>query len=91
MAIANLSVALQDAVSLARAAELLPSKPHVATVWRWATRGVKGVRLQTWTVGGRRFTTIPALEQFLRALNTPDIANPHEVIEDPGPEVRRAS
>lgn len=91
MAITNLSAALQDAVSLAQAAELLPAKPHVATVWRWATHGIRGVRLQTWTVGGRRFTTIPALEQFLQVLNTSGSAHSHEENDDPDQEDRRAS
>lgn len=70
MAIANLSVALQDAVTLAQAAQFLPGKPHPATLWRWSTHGVRGTRLETWTVGGRRFTTLAALEKFLQLLNT---------------------
>jgi hypothetical protein len=38
---------------------------NVTTCWRWANRGVKGVRLETISVGGRRFTTIPAFARFV--------------------------
>lgn len=69
MTVASLSASLQDAITLAQAADFLPCKPHVATVWRWATHGVHGVQLQTWNVGARRFTTLAALEDFLQALN----------------------
>ena len=37
----------------------------VTTVWRWAQRGVKGFRLETFTIGGRRFTTQEAFERFV--------------------------
>ncbi len=69
MPVASLCITLQDAITLSQAADFAPGKPHTATVWRWATRGVRGVRLQTWTVGGRRFTTIDALDQFIQSLN----------------------
>ncbi len=37
---------------------------HVATIHRWRLRGVRGVRLETYCLGGLRFTTLPALERF---------------------------
>lgn len=39
----------------------------MATIWRWATRGIKGVRLATIALGRRRYTTVNALEQFIAA------------------------
>ena len=38
----------------------------VSTAWRWVTRGVKGRRLKSFLVGGRRFVTRRALNEFLR-------------------------
>ena len=78
MTIASLSASLQDAITLSQAADFLPGRPHAATVWRWATSGVHGIRLQTWNVGGRRFTTVAALEAFLQALNSPHAATSQE-------------
>lgn len=43
---------------------------HTATVWRWTLRGVRGHRLRTVHVGGRRHVLAHDLEQFLIALNT---------------------
>jgi hypothetical protein len=40
---------------------------HVATIHRWRLRGVRGVRLETYCLGGLRFTTAPALERFAAA------------------------
>lgn len=62
-------------ISLRDAAKYLPTRPHFATVWRWATRGVKGVILETVLVGGQRFTTEDALNDFLQSLNGRPIAN----------------
>lgn len=47
-------------------------RPNVATIWRWATRGIKGVRLATIALGRRRFTTVGALEQFIAESSQPD-------------------
>ncbi len=37
------------------------------TTWRWAQRGVKGVKLETINVGGRRFTSCEAFIRFVEA------------------------
>jgi len=37
------------------------------SVWHWYKYGRNGIRLQTWTVGGRRYTTKKALQDFTRA------------------------
>lgn len=36
----------------------------VATVWRWALRGVRGIRLETSMSGGSRMTTRAAMQRF---------------------------
>ncbi len=43
----------------------LPGKVHVATVWRWIQRGCRGVRLETCLIGGRRHSSIEALQTFV--------------------------
>ena len=59
---------------LAEAARRLPrlrsNRPvSVSTLWRWAFRGLRGVRLETTLVGGVRVTSAEALRQFFAALN----------------------
>lgn len=66
----TLTETLKDAITLSQAVDFVPRRPNVATIWRWATKGVRGVKLQTWLSGGIRVTTPDALEAFLRALNS---------------------
>ncbi len=54
-------------LSLSQAARELPGRPHVSTLHRWRLRGVRGARLRTCLVGGRRFTTRDWLEEFIEA------------------------
>jgi hypothetical protein len=53
--------------SLAEAASLLPGKLHVSTLHRWRLRGVRGIKLKTVMIGGRRFVAKSALEEFIAA------------------------
>jgi hypothetical protein len=53
---------------LAEAARLLPKRPNPATLWRWRTKGVRGVRLRTSMIGGRRYVTRAALREFNEAV-----------------------
>jgi hypothetical protein len=39
---------------------------NVSTVWRWAQRGAKGHRLETFCIGGRRYTTQEAFDRFVQ-------------------------
>ncbi len=60
-------VCRETPISLTAAAKTLPGQPHIATLHRWRLRGVRGVRLETVLVGGRRFTTQEALQRFFSA------------------------
>ncbi len=51
-------------MSFSAAAKSLPGRPNIATLWRWRTHGVRGVKLETILVGGRRYTSQEALERF---------------------------
>ena len=55
---------------LSKASPDVPGHPHVSTLIRWALRGVKGVQLDTVVVGGRRFTSLEAIQRFVAQLNT---------------------
>lgn len=41
----------------------------VATCWRWATKGCRGVVLETVAIGGRRMTSIEAFQRWVAAQN----------------------
>lgn len=40
-------------------------RPNISTVYRHFTRGCRGVRLETFVEGGRRYTTIEAIARFI--------------------------
>lgn len=39
-------------------------KIHISTVYRWVKRGLRGVYLETATIGGTTYTSIEALQRF---------------------------
>lgn len=41
---------------------------NVSTLWRWASVGVRGVKLETIMAGGSRTTSLEAIERFFDAL-----------------------
>lgn len=43
--------------------------PHISTLYRWATRGIRGVRLETLLIGGARCTTRQAIYRFIERTN----------------------
>jgi hypothetical protein len=59
-----------------------------ATAWRWYTRGVHGVKLRTWMVGGRRMTTLDALDEFFAS--TTAAADSARTTSSPEPTGRTA-
>jgi len=74
----------EDYIPINGASQFIPGRPHRATVWRWALRGIQRcgetVKLNTVAVGGRRFTTRADIELFLSACNggtnaTPPVVN----------------
>ena len=42
-------------------------RPNVSTLHRWASRGCRGVRLETVCVGHARFTSLEAVQRFFHA------------------------
>jgi hypothetical protein len=56
-------------LSIRDVSETLPNRPHISTVWRWITRGIRGVKLESTLIGGTRYTSHGALEQFFADSN----------------------
>jgi hypothetical protein len=66
---------LEQILSFAEAAKYVASRfrgqrngLHLSTVHRWASRGIKGVRLESIVVGGTRCTSAEALQRFFTRL-----------------------
>lgn len=63
---------LRQYISLSQAAKSLPNHGgqgvHIATLHRWCTHGVRGVRLRYVMVGIRRCTTAEWLNDFLESI-----------------------
>lgn len=59
----------QDLIPIGEVHKHLPMRPggkriHKSVVYRWALKGVRGVRLETLHIGGRVYTSLAALQQF---------------------------
>jgi hypothetical protein len=69
-------IAAPDYMSLTEAAHRLPGRNggtrNPSCVWRWAMRGVRGVRLQTERIGGVHYTTWQWVQEFLADLRRKD-------------------
>lgn len=65
-----MSIPVSDCCLISKSSCLFPNRPAIATIWRWATRGVRGVILRTMVVGGRRYVTPRDVAEFLETLNT---------------------
>jgi hypothetical protein len=68
-----IDISIEEAISLTEAAKRLPCRrrgvrPNVATLYRWAQAGCRGIRLETLCVGATRCTSMEALQRFFDAL-----------------------
>ena len=78
-----IDISTETVLTLTEAAKRLPqrrrgSRPHVATMYRWAQRGVKGVRLEALQVGGTLCTSLEALQRFFDILSEPRAPAPNK-------------
>ncbi len=68
-----------ELVRLSRAAAIVEKftgeRPHVATIHRWATRGLAGCKLETAYAGGYRRTSETWICQFFRCVTAAKLAN----------------
>ena len=58
---------VEQPITFNEAARFLPAenRPSYSTWWRWWRKGVKGIRLRTLVIGGRRYTTESAVQEFI--------------------------
>jgi hypothetical protein len=75
-----INIAVETLLTLSQAARLRPpgraGRPtHPSTPYRWATRGVRGHRLEVIRLGGVTYTSREALQRFAVRL-TADAAGP---------------
>ena len=59
-------------------------KVHLASVYRWANKGIGGVRLETIKVGAKRFTSTQALDRLFNGATKAG----QERIEDTPAEIK---
>lgn len=57
----------EDVLMLRDVPKELPTRPCFQTVWRWAQKGVRGVKLETYMVGSKTVTSKQALHRFFEA------------------------
>ncbi len=66
----------EELLSLTDAAKALPpidgKRLHVSTIWRWARRGLRGIRLEHVRLGHRVCTSQEALARFAQRLAEAD-------------------
>ena len=67
----SIDISGEQILTLTQAAKSLPGRPNISTLWRWYTQGVRGCRLETVMIGGRRYTSVQALQRFADRLSRP--------------------
>ncbi len=73
----NLDIEEERLIPLKEAAQHLPrrngKRTHYSTVFRWATKGARGRKLDTVLIGGMRYTSMEALHRFTTATTAVDL------------------
>jgi hypothetical protein len=83
-----LDLTAETLLPLSRAARVLPpsrrGKPvNVSTLFRWVTKGAKGVRLEAVRLGGQWFTSAEALRRFAARLTEGSLGGPAADLRPP--------
>jgi hypothetical protein len=80
--------ATEDCFTLNAAPDMLARrtngrKIHRSTIYRWVMAGVKGVKLETITIGGYRYTSTQAIGRFIAALSGRPAPDGVEAVQTP--------
>lgn len=75
----SIAIHVETLLTLSQAARSLPSRPHWSTLQRWRVAGIRGVKLETCLIGGRRFTSAEALERFCNSTTAAANGEPQPV------------
>ena len=57
--------ARETLLTIKQARSLFPNHPSLPTLWRWMLKGVRGCKLDSIRIGGRRFTSQEACQRFM--------------------------
>jgi hypothetical protein len=57
----------ETVLTFAEASKRLLTRPDISTLHRWRKRGIRNQRLETLLIGGKRCTSVEALERFFAA------------------------
>src|SRR4051794_8951254 len=71
-----IDIHVEHTFPLSRMRDHVPSRPSPATAFRWAMEGIRGIRLETLMIGGRRYTSREAVVRFLARRNEPPSPEP---------------
>ena len=66
----KIDVETEVLIPIKQAPKEFPNRPHVSTVWRWISRGSRNVKLATVLIGGQRYTTRQAIQDFIEATSS---------------------
>lgn len=61
----------EDIKTLKAAIPLVPTQPTFSTIYRWATVGYRGHKLEVYRCGSRLITSTEAVARFLAATQDP--------------------
>ncbi|MBM3965374.1 MAG: DUF1580 domain-containing protein [Planctomycetes bacterium] len=79
-----IDIASETVIPIAEASKHIPGRPSKATVWRWVLNGTRAGKLESFLVGGRRFTTLESIQRFAQQStsasdgNTPPSLTPRQ-------------
>jgi hypothetical protein len=59
-----IDIQMETVVPIAEAPQHIPGRPSLATVWRWVLNGTRAGKLESVLIGGRRFTSVEAIQRF---------------------------
>lgn len=79
-----ISITQETLIALRDAPRHLPVRPngkrlHISACYRWISRGIKGIVLESVKLGGATYTSVEALQRFAEKLSRGDHAGPTEV------------
>lgn len=63
----------ETVIPLSRVPHHVPRNPdsgnriHSSTAWRWVQRGIRGIRLESILIGGKRYSSLEKLDAFIAA------------------------
>lgn len=85
----------EQLIAIREVPRLLPrqangKRVHLSAVYRWMQRGRRGVRLEYLKIGGRRFTSLEAVQRFAEACTRADqVQSPNQQCTTPTSKQRR--